>query len=85
MTRIEKVLMAILILAIIGIVVFWKDVSSVFSNNKETVVENEMKKEKRNGKDPDDNDGKKKKKNKDNDNESFLITPVNASPITFAA
>ncbi|HWI91276.1 MAG TPA: hypothetical protein VNT20_08365 [Flavisolibacter sp.] len=73
MTRVEKVAMTILILAIIATVVFWKDVRSAVSNNgnKENVVENEMKKK---NKDSDDGD-KKKKKNKDNDNESFLLSP----------
>jgi hypothetical protein len=71
MTRVEKVAMTILILAIIATVVFWKDVRSAVSNNgnKENVVENEMKKK---NKDSDDGD-KKKKKNKDN--ESFLLSP----------
>ena len=66
--------MAILILAIIGTVVFWKDVRSAFTNNrnKENIVENELEKHK---KDSDGDDKKKKKKNKNNDNESFLLSP----------
>jgi hypothetical protein len=74
MTRVEKVVMAILILAIIGTVIFWKDVRSGFSNNRENVVENELKNDKKDKKDSDGGD-KKKKKNKDNKNESFLHTP----------
>ena len=78
MTRVEKVAMAVLILAIIATVVFWKDMRSAFSNNSnnQNVVENELKKDKKEKKDSDDDD-KKKKKNKDNDNESLLLSPHN--------
>jgi hypothetical protein len=78
MTRVEKIVMAILILAIIGTVIFWKEVRSGFSNNRENVVENELKKDKKEKKDSDEGD-KKKKKNKDNGNESLLRTHYNAS------
>ena len=67
MTRVEKIVIVILILVIIGTVVFWENVSSAFSNNKETIVDNEVKKEKKDLKD-NDKDGKKKK-NKDKDDE----------------
>lgn len=68
MTRVEKILMAVLILAIIGTVVFWDDVKSMFSNKKEKFVDDESKKEKK------DND-KKKKNDKDEANRSFLLKP----------
>lgn len=72
MTRVEKVIMAVIILLIISTVVFWQDVRTVFSGKKETLVENEVKKEKKEKKDSDDKDDKKKK---NKDNESFLLKP----------
>ena len=59
MTRLEKIFMAVIILLVIGTIVFWNDVSTVF-NKKETVVENEPKKDKKEKKKKKDDDGKKK-------------------------
>lgn len=84
MTRVEKIALIVLILLIIGTVVFWKKVSAAFSNNKETIVDNEVKKEKKDLKDNDKDS--KKKKNKDKDDESFLLTPGSvSSPTRFIA
>jgi len=68
MTRIEKILMAILVLAIIGTIVFWNDVRSVFSS-KEEVVEG-YKKDK---KDKKDDDHEKKKDEKNEASRSFVL------------
>lgn len=78
MTRIEKLAMAILILAIIGTVVFWKDVRSAFTNNrnKENIVENELEKHK---KDSDGDDKKKKKRTKTTTMSRFFFLPIMTS------
>lgn len=79
MTRLEKIIMAVLLLLIIGTIVFWNDVSSVF-NKKESVVENESKKEEKDKKDKKDKDDTDKKKgDKDEANNIFFL---NRSSIT---
>lgn len=63
MTRLEKILMAVLLVLIIGTIVFWDDVSSVFTK-RESVVDNPKKdkKNKKEKKDKDDDDRKKDNK-----------------------
>ena len=62
--------MAVLLVLIIGTIVFWDDVSSVF-NKRESVVESQPKKDKKNKKDKKDKDDEDKKK--DNKGESGKI------------
>jgi hypothetical protein len=78
MTRLEKILMAVLLVLIIGTIVFWNDVSSVF-NKKGNVVENEPKKEKKDKKNKKDKDDKDKKK--DDKDEAGNIYFLNGSSI----
>lgn len=69
MTKLEKILMAVLIVAIAGSIVFWRDLSTLFHNDKEVTVD-DVKQEK-GGKDK-----KKKKDKKDNeDDEAYHIAP----------
>lgn len=79
MTRIEKILMAVLILAIIATAVFWKDVQSIFGVKRENIADDESKekKDKKDKKDKDDDDkDKKKKDNKDEVHKSFFLSPA---------
>lgn len=74
MTRLEKIFLAVLLLLIIGTAVFWKDVESLFTNKRESVVDDEFKNEKKHKKDDDDKkkDKKKKKDNKDEARHMFF-------------
>jgi hypothetical protein len=70
MSRVEKILMAVLILAIIASVVFWNDVRGVFSNKTDIRTSeqiNEAKDFKDDKKDKNDDGDKKKNKEKDDD------------------
>jgi hypothetical protein len=75
MTRVEKIFMVILLLLIIGTVVFWSDVRSVFTN-KRSGAEKEYKNEKRDKKDKKDKDDDgAKKDDKDESNKLFFLLP----------
>lgn len=64
MTKLEKIMLAVLLLIIISTAVFWKQVQKVFTPNRETVVDDEFRNEKK--KDKKDKDKEKKdKKDKD--------------------
>jgi len=79
MTRIEKILMAVLILAIVATAVFWKDVQSIFGVKRENVADDKSKekKDKKDKKDKDDDDkDKKKNDNKDEVYNSFYLSPA---------
>ncbi len=62
MTKLERILMAVLIVAIAGSIIFWRDLSTLFHGDKEVTVD-DVKQEK-GGKDK---DKKKKKDKKDNE------------------
>ena len=64
--------MAVLLLLIIGTIVFWNDVSSAF-NKRESIVENEPKKENKNKKNKKDKDDEKKKGDKDEANNVYFL------------
>ncbi|MBO9684767.1 MAG: hypothetical protein J7502_19205 [Flavisolibacter sp.] len=73
MTRLEKTLMAVLLVLIIGTIVFWEDVSSVFTK-RESVVENQPKKDRKNKKEKKDkDDDDKKKDNKGEAGKTFFL------------
>jgi hypothetical protein len=66
MTKIEKILMAVLVLAIIGTIVFWKDVKTMLGGKTEITVDDEIRNDSRDKKDKDKKDkDKKDKKDKD--------------------
>jgi hypothetical protein len=71
MTRLEKILMAVLLVLIIGTIVFWDDVSSVFTK-RESVVDN-PKKDKKNKKEKKDKDDDDKKKDKGDAGKIFFF------------
>jgi len=73
MTKIEKILMAVLLLAIIGTVVFWEDVSGLLTGNKEVTADDEKGEKKEKDK------KKKNKKDKDDKDEVHLELPANAA------
>ncbi|HTM92957.1 MAG TPA: hypothetical protein VL095_11080 [Flavisolibacter sp.] len=72
MTRLEKIFMAVLLVLIIGTIVFWDDVSSVFTK-RESVVDNQPKKDKKNKKEKKDKDDDKKKDNKGEAGKTFFL------------
>lgn len=72
MTRLEKIFMAVLLVLIIGTIVFWDDVSSVFTK-RESVVDNQPKKDKKNKKEKKDKDEEKKKDNKGEAGKTFFL------------
>jgi flagellar biosynthesis/type III secretory pathway M-ring protein FliF/YscJ len=65
MTRVEKIILGILILALIITAVFWKDIRNTFVTDKEIVADDEFQNEK-GPKETKDKDKKNKKDKKDN-------------------
>jgi F0F1-type ATP synthase membrane subunit b/b' len=74
MTRIEKIMMAVLILAIVATAVFWNDVKSVFGDRQERIADDEHQNEKKGKKDKKNKDDDKKKNDKDEVRKSFFLT-----------
>jgi len=79
MTKIEKILMAVLLLAIIGTVVFWEDVSGLLTGNKEVTADDEKGEKKEKDK------KKKDKKDKDKDEKDEVRLELRANTALYRA
>jgi hypothetical protein len=77
MTKLEKILMAVLLVAIAGSIVFWRDLSVLFRGGSEITVDDAQ--QGKDGKDKKKKDKKDKDKDKEDDDEVRLKLPSNTA------